>query len=123
VPDRPTAGWSDRVAVAVVRSDPPEVFLASDADVLTRVLALRVVAQISPTMVSDGELLDIREALLAGEWDRALGGWIAATGEAVDAYPDDEIWTDDRIEAEVASFEIRLAPIFEGYVPDPPALE
>jgi hypothetical protein len=74
-------------------------------------------------MLGEGELLDIREALLAGEWDRALGGWIAATGEPVDAYPDDEIWTNDRIEEEAASFEIRLAPIFEGYVPAPPEPE
>ena len=117
MPDRPTAGWSDRVAVAVVRSDPVEIFVATDADVLTRVLALQVVAQTSPDALSPGELEEIREALLAGEWDRALGAWISSVGDPVDAYPDDEVWTDDRIEAEAASFEIRMSPVFEGYLP------
>ncbi len=117
MPDRPTSGWSDRIAVAVVRSDPTEIFVASSPEVLTRVLALRVVAQTHPDVVEVGDLANIREALLAGEWDRAVGAWIGSVGDPIDAYPDDEVWTEERIEAETASLEIRMAPIFDGYSP------
>jgi hypothetical protein len=99
--------------VAVVRSDPPQIFLASDDNVLSRVVALRVVARSDPTELPEGSVDRIREALLEERWGDAVVEWIGATGEAVDGYPDEEVWTESRLDAETASLEIRLAPIFE----------
>ncbi len=105
--------WPGRVAVGVVRSDPPQVFLAESDEVLGRILALEVVSMTDPKEFADkGLLQDVRKALLEERWADAVFAWIQATDEAVDAYPDEVVWTDERIDAERASFEIRLAPVF-----------
>jgi hypothetical protein len=108
-------GWPGRVAVGVVRSDPPAVFLAESPEVLSRVLALEVVAQTRPQELSHrpGLLEKIREALLEERWADAVFSWIDATGEAVDAYPDEPVWSERRLDIEKASLEIRVAPVFE----------
>ena len=111
--DATWAGWPGRVAVAVVRSDPPEVFLASNADVLSRLVALRVVARTHPRDVGVVDVDRIREALLEARWGDAVLAWIEATGQAVDAYPDEQVWTEGRLDEESASLEIRLQRIFE----------
>ncbi|MCU1358622.1 MAG: hypothetical protein JWM89_4040 [Acidimicrobiales bacterium] len=118
MPDSPNAGWPGRVAVAILRSDPPEVFVASDSEVLGRVLALRLVAKTAPEELPVESVRSIRAALLAERWGDAVADWIDATGDVIDAYPDDDIWTDERLDSEAASFEIKLARIFEGDLPD-----
>lgn len=50
------AGWPGRVAVAVLRSDPPVLFLAEGADLLSRLVALRLVAT-TPSIEIDGSAL------------------------------------------------------------------
>jgi len=96
-----------------VGSDPAQVFLATDEAVLSRVLALKVVARLDPGSLSAGALERIREALLEERWADAVFEWIQATGENVDAYPDDDVWSDTRLDAEVAALEIRLERIFD----------
>ncbi len=96
-----------------MRSDPPQVFLATDEHVLSRLVALRVVARTEPEHLSIGSLERIRNALLEERWADAVVEWIQASGEAVDAYPDEEVWSESRLDAEVASLEIRLARIFD----------
>jgi hypothetical protein len=113
VPDESHAGWPARAAVAIVRSDPPQVFLAQDPEVLSRLVALQVVARAEASELSSDALQRIREALLSEHWAPAVAMWIEATGEAVDAYPDEVIWSDRQLDAELASLEIRLQPIFE----------
>lgn len=105
-------GWPGRVAVAVVRSDPPSVYLASNTDVLGRVLAISVVAQTPAASLSPPVRQKIRTALLQEQWADALALWIQATGEFVDAYPDDDVWTEERLDRELTSLELILAPIF-----------
>ena len=105
-----------QVAYAVIRGDDPQVFIAEDDMVLTRVIALRVIAATPPTAL--GSAVDqIREALLAERWPDALAAWMTATGEVVDAYPDEPVRTDRDLDEESVTFELRMAPIFE----DPPA--
>lgn len=107
------AGWPGRVAVAIIRNDPPTVTVAESEEVLGRLLALHVVAQTDPTeLEAAGRLQEIRAALLEERWADALAAWIDSTDLPVDAYPDEMLWTDARVDAEAASFEIRLAPIF-----------
>ena len=102
-----------RVALAILRSDPAEGWLAEDVDVLSRVLALQVVAHTPPSTIKDADVREqIKEALLDERWGDAVSLWIQHGGDAIDVYDDVEIWTDDALDVEQASFEIRMAPIF-----------
>ena len=108
------AGWPGRVAVAIIRTDPPSVTVAESEEVLGRLLALHVVAQSDPAdLAQAGKLDEIRTALLEERWADAVAGWIDSSDVPIDAYPDEMLWTDARVDAEAASFEIRLAPIFK----------
>jgi hypothetical protein len=113
VNDQTIAGFPWRVAVAIVHSDPPEVLLASNADVLSRLVALKVVAQTDPRDLDGGALATIRDALLEGRWADAVVAWIEAGNQPVDAYPDEDVWTEARLDEEMASLEIRLQRIFD----------
>lgn len=102
-----------RIAFAVVRSDPPVVFVAENDLLLDRVLALQLVAQLPANEVSSPERLQaMRKALLDERWADALLEWINETDTAVDAYPDEEIWRNTRLDGDQAVLEIRVAPIF-----------
>jgi hypothetical protein len=75
-----------RIAYAVVHRDPPEVFFAEDEHVLSRVLALQLVAQLPANEVSSpGRLEAMRQALLDERWADALVEWITETDTIVDA--------------------------------------
>jgi len=113
VPDQSRARWPGRIAVAIVRSDPPQVFLATDEGVLSRVIALKVVAGTDPGDLSAGSLERVRETPLEERWGDAVVEWIQAGGDAIDGYPDEDVWSESRLDAEVASLEIRLARIFD----------
>ena len=113
MPDEARGGWPGRVAVAVVRSDPPQVLLAADEEVLSRLVALKVVARTPAAELDDHSLHRIRTALLEERWGDAVAAWIEATGEIVDGYPDEEVWSPERLDSDAASFEVRMAPIFE----------
>jgi hypothetical protein len=102
-----------RVAVAIVHTDPPTFFLAEDDDVLSRVLALELVAQTpAETISNEARLKRIQDALLEERWADALGEWIDETGTVVDAYPDETVWSEQRVDVERATMEIRMAPMF-----------
>lgn len=105
--------WPGRVAVGIVRADPPEVYLAEDEFVLSRVLALKVVAASAPGSFGAGTLERIRSALLDERWADAVVEWIEAIGEPVDGYPDEEVWTEARLDEDTAAMEIRVARIFD----------
>ena len=99
--------------MGVVRSDPPEVFLADSDATLSRLLALRLVARTDPALLAARGVLDaVREALLDEDWAEAVVMWMAATGEIVDAYPDELLWTESALDTDAAAMEIRMAPIF-----------
>lgn len=107
---------TDRVttaAYAVVRSDPPEVFLAEDGDTLDRVLATRLVAATDPAglepVVADG----LRQALLEERWADALVEWMAITETAVDVYPPVEIHSADSAPADLVGARLQFTKLFE----------
>jgi hypothetical protein len=112
-----TRGWPGRVAVAILRGEPPQVFLAETDAVLGRLLALRLVARADPGALEPDTVRELREALTGERWADALLAWMTATGEVVDAYPDEEVVTEATLDAERASMEIRLAPIFQEAAP------
>jgi len=103
-----------RIAVAVLHSDPPQVFLAESDETLSRVLALRLVAQRAPAeFASDRTVDEVRAALLAEEWARAVELWLMSSDEELDVWGSQELSWDKELDDERTSMEIRLAPIFE----------
>lgn len=105
--------WPGRFAVGVLRGDPPEIFLASSATVLGRLLALKIVASSEPDIFQRvGTLDEVREALLNERWADAVLLWMDATGQTVDGYPDEEVWTDSRLDADLMSLELRMTRVF-----------
>jgi hypothetical protein len=104
--------WPGNVAVAVTQGEQPQVLLAENGDVLSRLVALRWVAQTAASELGD-RVNGIRGALLEERWGDAVLLWMGATGTIVDAYPDEDVWTEERLDQDRASFEIRMAPIFE----------
>lgn len=104
-------------AFAIIRQQEPQIFLAEDAAVLDRVLALHIVAQLSSAQVSSpARLEEMRSALLEERWADALAAWIEETGVPVDVYDErPPVWTAQQLDAEQASMEIRLAPLFKDF--------
>jgi hypothetical protein len=89
--------WPGRVAVGVVRSDPPQIFLASTEAALSRLLAQRLVAP-AICKLSDVVAAEIQDALAEKRWTDAIVAWMQATGEVVDAYPDEDVVTAESLE-------------------------
>ena len=103
-------------AYAVVRGEEPSVFLAEDATVLARTLAVSLVAQLPAADVSSVARLEaMRSALLEERWADALVLWMEETGTLVDVYDESpRVWAADDLAEEKASLEIRVAPLFSS---------
>jgi hypothetical protein len=103
-----------RVAYAVVHDEPPQVFIAEDEYVLTRRVALEVVASTRADRLPSQAVADeLRACLLEERWADAIFAWIEASGIVIDAYPDEVVWTDVALDAERTSLEMRMAPLFQ----------
>ena len=101
-------------AYAVVRGDQPQVFLAENATVISRLLALKLVARANPRSFESEQLAAARSALLEERWADAVVVWMEATGQFVDVYEEYvHVWTEADLDADFASMEIRVAPIFD----------
>jgi hypothetical protein len=96
----------------VVHGDPPDVYIAQDEYVLTRLLAVHVVASTDPGGVPAASLTRIRTALLEDRWPDAVGEWIEAMNTPIDVHADVAIWTEPDLDLERASLEMRVARIF-----------
>lgn len=99
------------VACAVVREDPPEVYVAEDMDTLNWVLALKVVARTPAGQLSAGIGTSLREALLDERWGDAVHQWIDHTRVAVDVYPSMELYLPSDVA--LGSIEMQFLPLFE----------
>lgn len=101
-------------AYAIVRGEEPLVVLAENAQVLSRALALTLVAQLPSWRVStEARLEEMRQALLEERWADALVSWMEETETAVDVYDESpRIWTAVELDEDQASLEIRVSPLF-----------
>lgn len=101
-------------AYAIVRGEEPQVVLAEDARVLSRALALNLVATLPAQRVSTAARLEeMRQALLEERWADALVSWMEETETAVDVYDESpRVWTAAELDEEQASMEIRVSPLF-----------
>lgn len=98
------------VACAVVRDDPPQVFLAEDQDTLNWVLALHLIAR-TPGRLLPEQLRDqLRQALRDERWGEAVELWMH-DGAEVDVYPSSDLYTAQDVE--LAALELDFTPLFE----------
>ena len=97
------------VAVAVVRDEPPEVFVAEDQDTLNWVLALKLIAR-TPGAGFVPDLRELlRDALRNEQWGEAVELWMTTRTE-VDVYPSYELYTERDVE--MAAQELEFTPLF-----------
>ena len=101
---------STLVACAVVRDDPPRVFVAEDLDTLNWVLACQLVATTPGRELPPGERESLRQALREQRWGDAVFAFIARTGTAVDVYESTELHA--AVAATVGPLELQLTPLF-----------
>ncbi len=102
-------------AYAIVKRDPPELWLATDGEVISRLLALKVVAASDAATFEPAQLVRVRQSLLDERWADAVGEWMAATGVDIDVYEEHvPVWDEHDLDAEAAVFEIRLSWLFAG---------
>jgi hypothetical protein len=98
------------VAVAVVREDPPSVFIAEDMETLNWVLAVRLVARTSPATLGDALATALRQALLEERWADAVYDWMDAMSVEVDIYSSEDMFT--TTDVEMAPTELQFTPLF-----------
>lgn len=98
------------VACAVVRDDPPRVFVAQDIDTLNWVLACQLVAKTPGHDLPAGEREELRRALREERWGDAVFAFIARTGTAVDVYESTDMHR--AADAAVGPLELQLTPLF-----------
>lgn len=97
------------VACAVVRDDPPEVFIAEDQETLNWVLALLLIARTPGQELPGGLRSQLRAALREERWGDAVQLWMRDRPE-VDVYPSFELYTAQDVE--LASLELEFTPLF-----------
>jgi hypothetical protein len=98
------------VACAVVRDEPPQVFVADDEETLNWVLALRLVAATDPRSLPDATVESLRAALLDERWGEAVLVWMSATSTVVDVYPSYDLHLAGDVE--LAEAELQFRPLF-----------
>jgi hypothetical protein len=98
------------VACAVVRDDPPRVFVAEDMATLNWVLACQLVATTPGSELPPGERDGLRAALTEERWGDAVFAFIGRTGVAVDVYESTDLF--GPADAETGPLELQLTPLF-----------
>ena len=100
------------VAYAVVRFDPPAVYLAEDLDVLQRLLALELVADTDPALLTREGADELRKALLDERWGDAVVTWMTLSGVAVDVYTFLPIYGRDELPGEMIGAQLQFKRLF-----------
>jgi succinylglutamate desuccinylase len=107
-----------RVAYALDPEADKALYVASDAEVFTRVLALHLVAQLRPETVAASRLSAVREALLHEQWHEALLAWMEATNRRLNIFSDEPVWTVSTLDSERLALELPLTPVYQDPEPD-----
>ena len=98
------------MACAVVRDDPPRIFVASDLATLNWVLACKLVATTPGRDLPRGVRDALRQALVEERWGDAVFAFIDRTGVAVDVYESTDFY--GAVDAAVGPLELQLTPLF-----------
>jgi hypothetical protein len=99
------------IACAVVRDDPPEVFIAEDLETLNWVLALKLMARVPATGVADDLRRRLRLALVEANWAAAVEAWMQIRPGEIDVYPSHELFA--RGDVSLAPDELQFTPLFQ----------
>ena len=99
------------IACAVVRDDPPQVFVAEDLETLNWVLALQVVAATPGRNLPADVRNNLRTALLDERWGDAVELWIVHGDIPVDVYQATDLFVS--ADVELAPAELQFRPLFE----------
>lgn len=100
-------------AWAVVKYDTPQIYVAENAQVISRLIALKVVAATAANEFEPHRLELVRDHLLHERWADAVVMWIEATGIEIDVYEEYvPIWSEAALDSELASMEIRTSRLF-----------
>ncbi len=100
------------VAYAVVRFDPPEVYLAEDVEVLQRLLALDLVADTDPTLLGPEGAETLRAALLEERWSDAVLAWMRLSEVAVDVYTFLHVFSDAELPSGLIGAQMQFRRLF-----------
>jgi hypothetical protein len=103
-----------RVAYALVPGEEEIAYVAEDSEVLTRVVVLQLVTQLRPEQIRQDQLERIRGALQDEDWQEAIIAWMDATGQRLNVFPDEPIWTNSGLDEARLRLELPLTPIFSG---------
>ncbi len=98
------------VAVAVVRGEAPDVFVAENLDVLHWILALEWVARADPATLGEGLRDSLRRALLEERWADAVLDYMDHIGTAVDVYDGHECY--EGRDVAMGPTELQFRPLF-----------
>jgi len=99
------------VACAVLRGEPPTVFLAADLDTLHWRLATEVVARAGREAWPADVVAGVRAALLEERWADAVLAWMSHADVVVDVYESVEVT--GPVELPVAAAELQFTPLFD----------
>lgn len=98
------------VAVAVVRYDPPEVFVAENQEVLNWVIALKLIARTPGSEIDPAVRERLRDALRNEQWGDAVEIWMQQRA-AVDVYPSFTYYAE--ADVQLAAHELEFTPLFQ----------
>src|SRR5437773_6314371 len=98
------------IACAVVRDEPPQVFVAEDQETLNWVLALHLISRTPGRELPDVLRDRLRAALRGEKWGEAVELWMRNRPE-VDVYPSFELYTGRDVE--LAAQELEFTPLFQ----------
>ena len=99
------------IACAVVREDPPQVFVAEDIETLNWVLGLKLIARMPGREVPEDLLEPLRSALLDEQWGDAVTLWMQVRPGEVDVYPSYDFHTADDVA--LGPQELQFSPLFQ----------
>jgi hypothetical protein len=99
------------VAYAVVHSEPAAIYVASDIEVLHRVIALEVIARTDRRLLGDATER-IRMALMDERWATAAAEWIAVTGIGIDVYTNISVYDTDDLPHDLVGPQLQFTPLF-----------
>lgn len=102
------------VAYAVVRFDPPEVFLAENLDVLHRVLAMELVARTDPSELSEEGVTRLRSDLLEERWGDAVTTWMRLHDTGIDVYSYLHVYGESDLPVDLVGAQLQFTRLFRS---------
>lgn len=101
---------SDLIAIAIVRGDLPEVYMAEDQDTLNWVLALKMIAATPGNQLDEGIRETLRSALREERWGDAVSKWMIHNDLEIDVYSSETLYHAGDVE--MGAHELQFTPLF-----------